>query len=170
MQKNKFFTLLLTLVFALCLVTLGACGNDDKNGTQDPTTEQQGDNTAPNTTSDTSDSTPDSTNNVNNKVNITVTSPEEDAEVSGGKVTVSGNAQESVTEIKIAMLLDDETVIGEGKALVADVSHEFTTDINYTIPDDKANDDSVDCKIKLTCYDENNKELKQETVHVNIKP
>ena len=171
MKTKKFFSLLFILVFALSLTVLAACGNNS-DATQDDTTTEQKDTTAANGTEDTNEPNSDSTTNTNTNENIkvTVTSPEEDSEVSGGKATVSGSVEGDVTEIKITMVLDDESVIGEGKALVADVSHEFPTDINYTIPEGQAGDEAMDCKIKLTCMGKDGKEVKDALIHVSIKP
>lgn len=174
MQKKRIFSLLLTFICLMTIMAFGACGNSDdnkdNNDDKSGTTTQQQDTTAANGTEDTNDPVNDGNNVSGNKVEITVTSPAEDAEISGGKVTLSGSAKGDVTEVRATMLLDDETVVGEGKALVADVSHEFTTDISYTIPEEKKDDKGVDCKIKLTCFDKDGNELKDEIVHVNLMP
>ncbi|MDO4541544.1 MAG: hypothetical protein Q4C00_01770 [Bacillota bacterium] len=173
MKRSKFISLLLTVFCLGLLLAFSACGSNDgdsQNQDQSGTTTQKQDTTAANGTEDTNDPVNEGTNVSGEDVKINVTSPAEDAEVSGGKVTVSGSAEGEVTEVKVTMILADETVVGEGKALVADVSHEFTTDVSYTIPEEKKDDNGVDCKIKLLSLDKDGKELKDSVVHVNLKP
>ena len=152
--------MLLTVVFALA-----GCGDDTNTG------DNSGD--IENGTTATDADREIAENDLNKegaKITLTLTSPKEDEELSGGSVTVSGKAEgDEVKEVKVKMLLDDETVIGEGTAMVADVSHEFTTDIKYSIPDEKRSDNSVNCKIQMTVVGADGNEVKEDTLNIKVK-
>ncbi|MEG0875118.1 MAG: hypothetical protein RSH79_07425 [Clostridiales bacterium] len=166
MKKIKFFPLLVLVILALSIFSLTGCNSSDE--TPKDSADTAG------TTESTEDSTKDTTNSEDakieeNDVEVTITTPKENEEITGGSVNIIGTVQGTAKEVKCKITLEDETVIGEGKALIADVSHEFTTKITYNIPEDKKTGDKTNCEIEVICLDENGNEVEDESINVTIK-
>lgn len=165
MKKTKSMYLLIFSLFLVVMFSLASCGEDSDVDSNSGSMEQG-------TTSTDADRevAENDLNQGESNISFTLSSPKEDDEIGSGSLTVSGKIESGkAKEVKVKMLLDDETVIGESTALVADVSHEFTTDVKYIIPSEKKSDNAIDCRVKLTIIDTNGDSSKEETIHVKVK-
>ncbi|MEG1497342.1 MAG: hypothetical protein RR385_08205 [Clostridiales bacterium] len=168
MKKIKFFPLLVLVILALSIFSLTGCNSSDE--TPKDSADTAGTTESTETTKDNGDNTKNEGETVKeNDVEVTITTPKENEEITGGSVNITGTVQGTAKEVKCKITLEDETVIGEGKALIADVSHEFTTKITYNIPEDKKTGDKTNCEIEVICLDENGNEVEDESIDLTIK-
>lgn len=160
MLKRSSRITMLMLIVVFCAFAFAACGTTNDN--TDNNTDQTTDTTKNDTTTDNA-----------KDISLTITSPADGDTIEGGKVTVVGNVKgedlDGLDTVKIQVLADDGTVLGEDTADVADLDQQYSADVKYEIGDDvtKGSDGTVSAKIRA--YVDDNDTNAEKTITVKLK-
>ena len=161
MLKRSSRITMLMLIVVFCAFAFAACGTTKDN--TKTTTDQTTDTTKNETT----------TNNAKD-ISLTITSPADGDTIEGGKVTVVGNVKgkdlNGIDKVKIQVLADDGTVLGEDTAAVADLDQQYSADVKYDLGNNVTKDSDGTVKAKIRAYIEGDTNTAAEkTISVKLK-